>query len=134
MMLEVCYKLNGTILIARLKPIKEGLDGNQGIDHENQCGFRSWRGCLDAIFSVKTLAKKRREHGLETWILFIDLVKAFDRVPLELLWRVMARQGVPAKIISLLKALHATVYVKFEVDGVAKTLNSRSSASNRAMF
>ena len=121
-MLEVCYKLNGTILLARLKPVKEGLDGNEGLNHESQCGFRSWRGCLDALFSVKMLAKKRREHGLETWLLFIDLVKAFDRVPLELLWLIMARQGVPPKLISLLKALHATVFVKFELDGVTKTL------------
>ena len=34
----------------------------------------------------------------------------------------MARQGVPPKLISLLKALHRTVLVKFEVDGVAKSL------------
>ena len=124
MMLEVAYKLNAYILLEKLKPVKEGLDGNGGLDHESQCGFRGWRGCLDAIFTVKTLAKKRREHGLETWLLFIDLVKAFDRVPRELLWKLLARQGVPPKIISLLVALHKTVNVKFEVDGVAKTLLS----------
>ena len=122
MMLEVCCKLNGTILLARLKPIKEGLDGNEGLDHETQYGFRSWRGCIDAIFSAKMLTKKRREHGQEAWLLFIDLVKAFDRVPLKLLWLIMAHQGVPSKLISLLKGLHTTVFVKFEIDGVVKTM------------
>ena len=52
------------------------------VDHETQCGFRSRRGTCDGSFTVKQLIKKRREHGLETWMLLIDLViKAFDRVP-----------------------------------------------------
>ena len=46
------------------------------------------RGCTDGIFTVKMAIKKRREHGLETWIMFLDLVKAFDRVPREPLWKV----------------------------------------------
>jgi hypothetical protein len=47
---------------------------------------------------------------LETWVLFIDLVKAFDRVPRELLWKVLLRYGVPPKLVELLVALHASVY------------------------
>ena len=120
MMLETAYKIAGNIILVRLKPIKEG----GTLNHENQNGFRPNRGCFDAIFSIKTLIKKRREHGLETWLLLIDLVKAFDRVPRELLWRVMLKQGVPPKIVSLLKALHATVKVQFEVGGVKKVIDS----------
>ena len=63
--------------------------------------------------------KKRREHSQETWILFLDLVKAFDRVPRALLWELLGKFGVPAKLIRLLKALHQDVTVKFEIDGVA---------------
>ena len=74
MMLEVCYKIVANLLLERLKPIKEGLD------HEAQCGFRSGRGGNDGIFTVKQLINKRREHGLETWVLFLDLVKAFDGI------------------------------------------------------
>ena len=118
MMLEVCYKIVALLLIERLKPIKEALD------HEAQCGFRSGRGGCDGIFTVKQLINKRREHGLETWVLFIDLVKAFDRVPRELLWEVMLKQGVPPKLVSLLKAMHATVNVKFVVDGIESVLAS----------
>ena len=62
--------------------------------------------------------KKRQEHGLETWVLFLDLVKAFDRVPRELLWAILGKFGVLAKLIRLLKSLHEHVYVKFSVDGV----------------
>ena len=34
-----------------------------------------------ASFTLKQMLRKRREHGLETWVLFVDLVKAFDCVP-----------------------------------------------------
>ena len=36
----------------------------------------------------------------------------------------MLKQGVPPKLVSLLKSMHASVLVKFEVEGVAKTLDS----------
>ena len=119
-MLEVAYKIVGNILLMRLKPIKESFN----LDHEWQNGFRWLRGCMDSIFTVKQLIKKRSEHGLETWLLLIDLVKAFDRVPRELLWEVMLKQGVPPKLVSLLKALHTTVKVKFDVDGATSIMDS----------
>ena len=100
MMLEVAYKILANLLHARLEPIMESLD------HETQCGFRRRRGCSDAIFTIQQLIAKRREHGLETWVLFIDLVKAFDRVPRELLWDVLRKFSVPPKIVDLLIALH----------------------------
>ena len=79
MLLETAYKIIAKILHSRLLPIEENLD------HEPQCGFHPGRGCMDAIFTIKTAIKKRSEHGLESWVLFLDLVKAFDRVPRELL-------------------------------------------------
>ena len=118
MMLEVAYKILANLLHARLEPIMESLD------HESQCGFRRHRGCSDAIFTIQQLIAKRREHGLETWVLFIDLVKAFDRVPRELLWDVLRKYGVPVRIVDLLIALHKSVIVKFEIDGVIATLLS----------
>ncbi len=54
----------------------------------------------------------------------IDLVKAFDRVPRELLWEVLTKQGVPPKLVSLLRSLHKTVEVKFEYDNVTQMLDS----------
>ena len=112
MLLEAAYKIVTILLLNRLRPIAEKLD------HEQQCGFRPGRGCNDAIFTVKMAMKKRKEHSQETWILFLDLVKAFDRVPRELLWELLAKFGVPAKLVRLLKALHQDVTVKFEVDGI----------------
>ena len=118
MMLEVAYKIVALIGAARLYLICES------IDHENQVGFRPKRGCSDGLFNIRMAIKKRREHGCETWVLFLDLVKAFDRVPREMLWRVLAKFGVPPKMIAVLKALHASVHVEFEIDGISKIIES----------
>ena len=118
MMLEVAYKIIANIVRSRLPPIVEGLGD------ETQCGFRRRRGCSDAIFTIQQLVAKRREHNLETWVLFLDLVKAFDRVPRELLWKVLLKYGAPPKLVDLLIALHKSVIVKFEIDGVKKILNA----------
>ena len=118
---EVLYKAIAILLHMRLTPISERLE------HESQCGFRPECGCADAMFSVKMAIKKRREHGLETWIYFIDLVKAFDRVPRELLWQIMRKLGVPPKLVDLLIALHERVLVLFAVDGVDAAIESTYS-------
>ena len=118
MMLEVAYKVVAIILANRCYKICEGLD------HENQVGFRPGRGCSDGIFNLRMAIKKRREHGCETWVFFLDLVKAFDRVPREMLWGVLKKFGAPPKLIAMLQALHAKVDVEFEVDGVSKTIAS----------
>ena len=121
MLLEVAYKIIANIVLMRLSPI---INSREHLDHETQCGFRSGLGTADASFTVKQLIRKRREHGLETWILFVDLVKAFDRVPRELLWLVLLKYGVSPKLVSLLKAMHNHVLVNFLVDGILSTLLS----------
>ena len=48
------------------------------IGMESQVGFRWDRGTIDGLFTTYLGLSKRKEHGLETWALLIDLVKAFD--------------------------------------------------------
>ena len=116
MLLEVAYKILAIIIHNRLQTLVET------IDHESQCGFRQGRGCTDAVFTVRIAIKKRREHNLETWILFLDMVKAFDRVPRQLLWQVLAKFGVSSKLISILKLLHANFKVDFEIESVSHSI------------
>ena len=46
-----------------------------------QFGFRSGRGTTDAIFIVRQLQEKYREKKKDLYFAFIDLEKAFDRMP-----------------------------------------------------
>ena len=68
--------------------------------------------------------RKRHEHSCETWVLFLDLVKAFDRVPRSLLWLVLGKLGTPPKLLRLLKALHTNVKVQFTVQEVEMIMDS----------
>ena len=48
-------------------------------------GCESWCLTAESIsrlrICIRQALKKRREHGQESWVLFVDLVKAFDSVP-----------------------------------------------------
>jgi len=118
MLLEVLYKVVANIIKGRLTPIQEAME------QESHCGFRPGRGCTDASFSLRMAIEKRQEHGMETWVLLLDLVKAFDRVPRTLLWKVLRRFGVHEKVVKLLEALYDTVNVKFSVEEVEMVIES----------
>ena len=79
------------------------------------------------------LEQQEKEHSLETWILFLDLVKAFDRVPRELLWDLLQCFGVSPKILNLLRAVHKDVTDKFEVEGTIQEVNCSILESNKGM-
>ena len=54
----------------------------------------------------------------------LDLMKAFVRIPRELLWLVMERFVFPKLIIRLLKTLYEKVLMNFEIEGVKKVIES----------
>ena len=53
----------------------------------------------------------------KTFFLFIDLRKAYDLVPCEALWEVLAKLGVPDPTIQLIKAFHQDMQATIRVDG-----------------
>ena len=53
---------------------------------EMQAGFRPERGTIDGLFAVMMGLKKRQEHGLESYGVYVDLVKAFCTVNRGALW------------------------------------------------
>ena len=48
---------------------------------EWQCGFRPGRGTTDLIFTLKMILEKTWEWNKEKYVAFLDLEKAFDRLP-----------------------------------------------------
>ena len=48
-----------------------------------QLGFMSEKGTTDAIFTVRQMPEKYGCKGKKLYFAFVDLEKAFDRVPRE---------------------------------------------------
>ena len=62
---------------------------------DQQFGFMPWRSTTNAIFGLRMMMEKWREGQKELHCVFIDLEKAYDRVPREELWECMRQAGVP---------------------------------------
>jgi hypothetical protein len=64
---------------------------------EDQFGFRKGRGTREAILGLRLIIEKRLRKDHDTFIAFIDLEKAFDKVDWKQLFFMMRDVGVKYK-------------------------------------
>jgi hypothetical protein len=111
MLLDAASKIISMVINSRLqKLLKE-----EGMEEQN--GFSGGRGCSDGSFCIRQALKKRREHGQESWVLFVDLVKAFDSVPRDVLFSVLTKFGVPPHLVSVIKRMNTDLKVTLDLNG-----------------
>ena len=67
------------------KLVKEKVKSMGTLD-SMQFGFTSGKGTTDAIFIVRQMQEKYLAKKKELWMAFVDLEKAFGRVPREVIW------------------------------------------------
>ena len=68
--------------------------------------FRPGRGTIDAIFIIRQIIEKAREHQVPLNIHFIDFNTAFDTIWREALWKMMIQIGIPQKYVAIIKNLY----------------------------
>lgn len=76
---------------------------------KNQFGFMPGRSTTEAIFLLRQLMERYREQKKDLHMVFIDLEKAYDKIPWPVMWWALEKHNVPTKYISLIKDMYTNV-------------------------
>ncbi|TWW57341.1 hypothetical protein D4764_07G0000600 [Takifugu flavidus] len=73
---------------------------------EEQCGFGPGRGTVDQLYTLSRVLKGAWEFAQPVHMCFVDLEKAFDRVPQGVMWGVLREYGVSGPPIRAVRSLY----------------------------
>ena len=89
-----------------LERVVEGLIRQRVEIDEMQCGFMSGRGTTDGIFIVRQLQEKHLAANKPLYMAFVNLEKASDRVPRDVIWWAMRKLGINEWLVSLVQPMY----------------------------
>ena len=104
-----------------LERVVEGLIRQRVEIDEMQCGFMSGRGTTDAIFIVRQLQENHLAANKPLYMAFVDLEKAIDRVPRDVIWWAMRKLGIDEWLVRLVQSMYKDVRSRVRVgDGYSE--------------
>jgi exonuclease III len=108
-------KLYETILEKRVRYIVEEKLGPW------QHGFRSGRSTVDMVFTLRRIMDKHWEYNKPLYIAFLDLEKAFDRVPRTKLWESLDHYNLPGHLKRAIISLYENTQNRVATGNDAET-------------
>ena len=84
-----------------------------------QFGFMPGRSTTDAIFVLRQMQEKHHLKHKTMYAAFVDLEKAFDRVPRKVIWWSLRKLGVEEWVIRLVKAMYNNTHSNVQVNGAS---------------
>uniref|UniRef100_A0A8C7WW66 Reverse transcriptase domain-containing protein n=1 Tax=Oryzias sinensis TaxID=183150 RepID=A0A8C7WW66_9TELE len=99
-LLSLPGKVYARVLEKRVRPIVEPRI------QEQQCGFRPVRGKVDQLYTLSRVLEGLWEFAYPVHMYFVDLEKAFDRVPRGVLWGVLWEYGVHGALLRAVRSLY----------------------------
>lgn len=120
-LLDILSKVNSSIIASRLdKYLIEEI----GLQEQN--GFSSARGCVDCTAALKIALQNLHSVNQEAYVVFVDLVKAFDSVNRTMLWKILAKYGVPETLITVIRKMYTGLSIECDVNGILFSFPSTS--------
>ena len=103
-------KLAERLIEARLRDMTEIAN--------NQYGFGPGKSTTEPIFILRMMQEKYMEKGQDLHLVFVDLEKAYDRVPRELIWLSLRKKNVPEGYIKVIQDMHKDILTQLQtIDG-----------------
>nr|GEW42769.1 integrator complex subunit 11 [Tanacetum cinerariifolium] len=100
---QVCSNYKGIKLLSYTmklwKRVIERRLRRETLVFENQFGFMPERSSIEAIHLIRSLMEKYRERQRDLHLAFIDLEKAYDSVPRDLIWKTQIDKGASRRYI-----------------------------------
>ena len=72
----------------------------------NQYGFRPGKSSMETIFALRILQKKYLEKRKELHMVFVDLKKAYDRIPRDRIWWSPRKRGLEEHYITVISDMY----------------------------
>ena len=87
----------------RAAPARNDADINKPI------WFHARRSTTEAIFLIRQVMERFREQKKDLHMVFIDLEKAYDKIPRNIMWQSLDKHKVPSKYMTLIKDMYNNV-------------------------
>jgi len=82
-----------------------------------QIEFMSGKSTIDVIFTVRQLVEKYGTAGKNLFVAFIDLEKAFDCVPREVIWWALRKKGVIEPEVRAVMEMYQEAETAMQIEG-----------------
>ena len=124
--LTKCEKWRGVLLTAVPGKVFSKIMNGRLVKHfeqqqvlpETQCGFRAGRGTTDMVFTLRMAIEVARAKHVPLYVMFVDLMKAYDSVSRAGMWQVLKRKGIPDQIVSLVQQFYEGKQAQVFAEGV----------------
>ena len=74
--------------------------------YKTQFGFMPGKGTVDAIFIMRGMQEEYQKKDKKLYMCFVDMEKAFDRVPRKVMEWAMRKKGLSEVMVRAVKSLY----------------------------
>ena len=82
---------------------------------------------MEAIFLIRQVIERYREKKKDLHMVFIDLKKAYDKIPRNVMWWALDKHKVPTKCVGLIKDMYNNIVTSVRTSGDTDDFPIRTS-------